>query len=487
MTATSGEPPRDFRLGFVNGTDRPRTRLTWEGSPHPDWLRARLVKNGPGMFSVGDEQYHHWFDGLALLLEFDFGDELTFMSQFLHSPDHDVAVREQRIRFTEFATVPKRSFWKRLWCTLSPIAQFGDNASINFLTTDSGAVAISDLPGGLALDLDTLQVTGTVSLKKPPILLTNTPHPQHDDDRGAWFNIGIGLTLRGFGYQVFSLADGSVRPTRHGFIRRSSPAYMHSVGMTDQYVVIIEHPMFASLARFFTLALRKRPIIDAFRWNGDRPLTFLIVDKDTGEVVTRAEVPAKFWFHAANVFEDDGHVVVDLCTYPDDCAIDELYLDRVRGPEGGRLTPSTFVRYRIDVNTAIVDARPLTDASVEFPTVNPRHLHRPYRYTYAASVDPSRPDDYTNQLVKVDVQTGDVRTWSQPGCYPSEPVMVPNPAGVAEDHGVVLCVVLDAVLGTSVLLMLDAETFTEIGRARLPDVVPFGLHGVVLPRRTKEH
>ncbi len=486
MTAIDETTPTDFRLGFTNGTDRERCTLQWQGQAHPDWLRARLVKNGPGMFDVGDQQYHHWFDGLALLLEFDFGDELTYMSQFLHSPDHDVAVKEGRIPFTEFATVPKRSFWKRLWCTLSPIAQFGDNASINFLTRPDSAIAISDLPGGLELDLDTLQVTGTFSLGRPPILLTNTPHPQHDIENGAWWNIGIGLSWRGFGYQVFSLADGSNKPLRHGFIRRSSPAYMHSVGMTDRYMVIIEHPMSASLAKFFTLALRKRPIIDAFAWDGEQPLTFIVVDRRTGEVAARVPVPAKFWFHAANVHEDGDDVVVDLCTYPDDRAITELYLDRLRGPDGGALTPSTFLRYRIDVAGGTATDTPITDASVEFPTVNPNHLHKPYRYTWAASVDPTRPNDYTNQLVKVDVQTGEVRTWSQPGCYPGEPIMVPNPAGIAEDHGVVLCVVLDAPKRASMLLMLDAETFTELGRAELPDVVPFGLHGVVIPRRTKE-
>ena len=28
------------------------------------------MRNGPGMFEVGDTHYHHWFDGLALVHSF---------------------------------------------------------------------------------------------------------------------------------------------------------------------------------------------------------------------------------------------------------------------------------------------------------------------------------------------------------------------------------------------------------------------------------
>ena len=37
--------------------------------------------------------------------------------------------------------------------------------------------------------------------------------------------------------------------------------------------------------------------------------------------------------------------------------------------------------------------------------------------------------------------------------------------------------VLDAARGTSFLLVLDAQTFTEMGRAEIPHAVLFGYHG----------
>lgn len=38
----------------------------------PAWLQGTLLRNGPGLFSVGGFEYNHWFDGLSLLHSFTF-------------------------------------------------------------------------------------------------------------------------------------------------------------------------------------------------------------------------------------------------------------------------------------------------------------------------------------------------------------------------------------------------------------------------------
>lgn len=40
----------------------------------PQWLRGTVVRNGPGIYSIGGVRYKHWFDGLALLQRFHFED-----------------------------------------------------------------------------------------------------------------------------------------------------------------------------------------------------------------------------------------------------------------------------------------------------------------------------------------------------------------------------------------------------------------------------
>jgi carotenoid cleavage dioxygenase-like enzyme len=83
----------------------------------------------------------------------------------------------------------------------------------------------------------------------------------------------------------------------------------------------------------------------------------------------------------------------------------------------------------------------------------------------------------SNQLVKIDVEHGEASEWREEGCYPGEPVFVAAPDARTEDQGVALSVVLDARAQRSFLLVLDAATWSELGRAKVPHHVPFGFHG----------
>jgi carotenoid cleavage dioxygenase-like enzyme len=105
------------------------------------------------------------------------------------------------------------------------------------------------------------------------------------------------------------------------------------------------------------------------------------------------------------------------------------------------------------------------------------NMREEYRFVYASSLRPEQPTGFYNQLVKADIQTGQSWTWSAPDCYPGEPVFVDEPARDAEDAGVILSVVLDAARAESFLLVLDAQSFTERARAKIPHPVLFGYHG----------
>jgi carotenoid cleavage dioxygenase-like enzyme len=80
-------------------------------------------------------------------------------------------------------------------------------------------------------------------------------------------------------------------------------------------------------------------------------------------------------------------------------------------------------------------------------------------------------------MVKIDIDQRLAHTWYQEGQYPGEPVFIPAPDAQAEDEGVILSVVLDSAAGRSYLLVLDAQRFTELARAEVPQHIPFGFHG----------
>ena len=118
----------------------------------------------------------------------------------------------------------------------------------------------------------------------------------------------------------------------------------------------------------------------------------------------------------------------------------------------------------------------LADALIELPRINyRRHSGRSYRFVYGAGNE--RSGDFIDNIVKVDVRTGEAVTWFEDGCYPGEPVFVASPHTSAEDDGVLLSVVLDVNSQRSFLLVLNAANLTELARAEAPHHIPLGFHG----------
>ena len=52
----------------------------------PGWLEGRLIQNGPGKFSFGNDVFNHLFDGSALLQQFEIRNgEATYMCRCVSS------------------------------------------------------------------------------------------------------------------------------------------------------------------------------------------------------------------------------------------------------------------------------------------------------------------------------------------------------------------------------------------------------------------
>lgn len=49
----------------------------------PSWLEGTLLRNGPGIFTVGSTSYEHWFDGMAIMHSFAFKDGWSYDVVFL--------------------------------------------------------------------------------------------------------------------------------------------------------------------------------------------------------------------------------------------------------------------------------------------------------------------------------------------------------------------------------------------------------------------
>lgn len=468
-----------FRIGIESlREEQIDLALEYRGDPMPDWLQGTFLHNGPGLFEVGGQSFRHLFDGLAMVHAFALDRRgVRYTSRFLRSPAYRDAQRYGRICYSEFATVPRRGLLGRLRAQVAPLSQFGLNNAIHVVEKDGATLAIGDLPTPLQIDPHTIETLGEYRMEGAGPLIQTTPHPLRDPARSEWVNVGFGLGPFGLGYRIFRVPDGSRRRETIAFIPRSRPTYMHSFALTERHVVLTEHPFVPDLVGLLTMGLTSRPLVECFSWRPDGATTFIVVERTTGRRVAELTSEGFLTFHHANAFDQDGRIYVDIAAYASARILQDLYLDRLRGPEGGRTSRTEYRRYCLDPTAGRVTWERLGDEAVELPRINDGFAMRPHRYVYGTTIRRHAPPDFINQLGKLDVTTGEARAWYEPGCYPTEPVPVARPGVAAEDDGVVFSIVVDANTRSAFLLVLDAATFEEIGRARVPHPIPFGFHG----------
>ena len=438
----------------------------------PAWLKGTLLRNGPAKFEVGPHPYRHWFDGLAMLHRFSIaGGQVSYANKFLRSHPYQKAMETGRITYGEFATDPCRSLFNRVYNLFFP--EPADNALVNITRLAGRFVALTESTLPVAFDPQTLETIGFPRYEGVGGHTTSA-HPHHDPEREATISYVTRMS-RVSSYNVYGIPRGTMRRTLIGSVPVREPAYMHSFGMTERYVVLVE------FSRFFDpigLALKRGPFIMNSRWKPEKGARFLLMDRRSGKVAGAFQAEAFFAFHHVNAFEQGDAVVVDIAAYRDDEIIDKLLLDRLNGPDGGRIPQSQLRRYRLPQGGSSAEYEVLSDEAFDLPRINYRQrTGRDYRFAYGVGTRKDRPEDFLDQLVKVDARARRARVWFEDGCYPGEPVFVPAPGATGEDDGVVLSVVLDAGKSSSFLLMLAAGSFEEVARAEVPHRIPFGLHG----------
>jgi beta,beta-carotene 9',10'-dioxygenase len=454
---------RDLTAGFES-LDRETQvdRLPVEGRL-PDWLQGTLVRTAPAKWEVGDRTMNHWFDGFAMLHRFGIADgEVSYANRFLQTRAYRAAQEKGEIVYSEFATDPCRSLFGRAMSIFSP--KLTDNANVNLVKLGERYISMTETPIAVEFDADTLETAG-VAYKAPGML--TTAHPHLDRASGGMLNYAAKLGRRNR-YRFYLLRPGARKPTVIAQLPVSEPAYMHSFGLTERWVVLAEFPF---VVNPITIPLSGRPYIENYRWKPELGTKITLIDRSTGEATGPFETDPFFCFHHANAYEENGSVVVDACTYPDAQIVQDLYLDRLR--EGKPATRAELRRFRIDVDSGAVTHEQLAEG-LELPRINyGRHSERPYRYVWGVDAKTG----WLDRIVKTDVESGSTIEWAEDGCSPGEPVFVAAPGATAEDDGVLLSVVFDSGFGRSFLAVLDAADLSELARAEAPHGIPYGFHG----------
>jgi carotenoid cleavage dioxygenase-like enzyme len=430
----------------------------------PGWLQGSLIRTGPAKWEIGTRTMRHWFDGFAMLHRFGIADgRVSYANRFLKTRAYRAAKETGDIAFQEFATDPCRSLFQRFVSLFSP--KISDNANVNLAKLGERFVSMTETPLPVEFDAETLETVG-VAYEVPGEL--STAHPHLDRPTGGLLNYAAKLGPRNR-YRFFLLRPDSSDPEVLAQLPVRKPAYVHSFGLTERWIVLAEFPF---VVNPISIPLSGRPYIENYRWKPERGTRFTLIDRSTGEPTGPFETEPFFAFHHVNSFERNGEVVVDISTYRDAELIRQFYLERLRA--GEPVAAPELRRFRISPQRNTVQSERLTEEGLELPRINyERCNERHYRYAWGHGLGSS----WMDHILKADLERGETTKWEEQGCYPGEPVFVAAPDAGDEDAGVLLSIVFDSRTGGSFLLVLDARDLSEIARAEAPHHVPFGFHG----------
>lgn len=362
------------------------------------------------------------------------------------------------------------------------------------------------------LDPETLEPVGIAhqSTLHPDLTgVGSGAHAKSDPETGDVFNYNLDFGRTGT-YRVFR-ASASTGKTSVLAKFNHAPAYLHSLFLTEHYVVLCVWNSFYKAGGASILWTRN--LLDAMTWNGTQPATWFVIDKRPAEdggrgLIARYESNAFYCFHTINAYEEPSSthpgsvdIVADLIGYDNMDVLHRFYMDNLVSDSSKAhdfmKTPSpdlaaTYRRYRLSsVPSSLKSAASKAELEYtsskadgfELPVINSKLVTMKHRYMYG--VCDTGKSTFLDGLVKYDAQNRSVVRWSQHGHTAGEPIFIQDPESSEEDGGVLLSVVLDGFRGKSYLLVLDARTMQEVARAHVDGVIGFGFHGLYVKEQER--
>jgi beta,beta-carotene 9',10'-dioxygenase len=472
------ESPGSKRKGFESITqETPLQQLTYTGTV-PSWLKGTLVGTGPARFEMGPTKAAYWFNGLAMLQAFYFdATSISFQNKFLDSTYYQRC--QKNGKFDSSMTSEKKSFFSRLASSFSTPEPY-DNGNIGIANINGSFIALTETTLGVVFDPKTLKTIKPFDLNEHLEGHMTTAQFQYDKHTKLWYNY-----LTNFGqtsaYTLYSIDQENI-PHIIASLPIRKPAYMRAFAMTKNYLILVEIPF---VINPIDLVLGAGAFIEKIKWKPQLGTNFIVVNKHTGEQVGDFKTKTPFFmFNTVNAFEDNDTITIDTINYNNADVIQCISLEALQSDNNVEFEPSHTTRFTINLAHNDITHQQLSPHSIEFPVVNQQYAMESYSFIYGLSSN--QPHGFPQQLIKINIKTGTHQLWAEEGCYASKPTFVANPDSKNEDGGVILSVVFDTLAKKSFLLMVDAETFNELGRADLPCSIPLGLITIFSPEILKK-
>ncbi|RWS20960.1 beta:beta-carotene 9':10'-oxygenase-like protein, partial [Leptotrombidium deliense] len=300
----------------------------------PKWINGTLIRNGPGLFKIGEDEYQHVFDYPALIRKYSIHDgKIFYESKFLKRAAYWKNKEKQRIVVTEFGTRaiadPCKSLLNRFMAHFTTDHILSDNLSVNVMNVGDEIYACGDTNYLIKVDPNNLN---TIERSKLVSVLKSTSHP-HYDSEGNVYNIGQCITSHVIIKIEKSLNNMSI-VAKIPIENKMNPSYYHSFSMTENYFIFIQQPLITSTTSLMKLFIKGGVLANTLQWKPKYKSKFYIISRKNGKVLKQKYISDAFaFFHTINAYEDQNHVVIDICCYTDGEALKALYTSSLKANE----------------------------------------------------------------------------------------------------------------------------------------------------------
>ncbi|MBC61510.1 MAG: hypothetical protein CMP11_03555 [Zetaproteobacteria bacterium] len=470
----------------------------------PDWLQGSLIRVGPGMFKFGEnEEVSCWFDGQAMLCRFEFSEKgIHYSNRFLDTKNIREHLKHGKVSALEFGSCPEdlKNNGKqvpnpeKIIRRLRLSSQEYENNNVNCFALGNHTVALSETKTYVEFNPKTLETQGVLKDSETKCHL-GTAHPLLSNTDNTVYTIGSNLLERSYVISSLRSSEEEIVENELCTIQKENISYMHSFAITQDHIILIEFPyilrplskiILDKLNFILTGFFNQDGLNTFYSWQPEEGTSFLVLSKETGELIGRWHTKESFFaFHLLNAFIDkDSNLSIDLASY-DKPFYDKLDLATLRenSETVDHLKEGSIKRCKLKLEDpsqeVLIDD--MINRMVEMPSWNGNYQGLEYKYCYGISIPENQEESNKNTLIslliKVDLKTKEKKIWKESYCAPGEPIFVPNPDASKEDDGVIMSLVFDNRINKSFLLLLDATSFEEIGRAILPNSIPAGIHG----------
>ncbi|KAJ3172655.1 hypothetical protein HDU88_005985 [Geranomyces variabilis] len=489
------------------------------------WLKGALYRNGPGLFDIEYKQkrtvkvlsFEHWFDGLPLVHRFEVDFEnakVEYRSRFTAKTLEELTrMNADKGNLSDTTGGVGGLGMSRMEADPSAVCAIHPNFPLGRGSSTSQPRLVLSSQSSILQEIDPVTLIPKHAFKYEninPAFKGNVAGtiPERDPVKNVLVNFTMDVGIAGNAkYTFFELPEvESFSPPGYTIANiTAGPTAAHSFALTANYIVLIVYPYTSTwrtgLKKLLPFKnITSTNITEDLYFDPEGNTNFHVIDRNRREEIAVFRTGPLFALSILNASENPAQqtVTIDLNAYDSDDILRCWTLQNLRTANMPPFPAATVRRYvleKIPEHSTVykIDRKSLpkpyythrTDYTLEFPVINPGRIMQQHRYAWGLSISPAKRAS-TNMLwdtiVKADLDEKSKKEWSADGCYPSEPVMVPSPWNNeqeidGEDRGVVLSVVLDGPHNSSFLLILDADSMTEIARANLPFHIPFGVHG----------